>query len=155
MIKKTILFDEDSSYVLRFDLFNQPEMLSQINSGINDRNESYFLLNPNRSLDSKQMIPTYSDSFLPLTKWDVIRNNFDDIDFLNKRFDELREKEIDGKITDIEKHFLYEVLEKRIADFPNPYLPMDYEEGKSIAKRYKHLKREFHKKYGYKKKIKQ
>ena len=76
----------------------------------------------------------------------AIINNFYNLDFLNEKFDELREKEIDKKITEFEKFLLYEIIEKRIADFPNPYLLSDHKEAMDAVKKFKTLERNFNKK---------
>ncbi|MDE0118527.1 MAG: hypothetical protein OXM55_00775 [Bdellovibrionales bacterium] len=73
---------------------------------------------------------------IPYSEINSIFEKFHDIDFLNAKFDELKEKEIDNKITDFEQFLLYDILEKRILEFPNPYLPSDHEKGMAIIKRY-------------------
>ena len=75
-------------------------------------------------------------SLMPFSEINFIIENFHDVDFLNKKFNELREKEIDNKITTFEKILLYDILEKRILEFPNPHLPSDHEKGMEIIKRY-------------------
>ena len=82
----------------------------------------------------------------------IIRN-WDDLDCLNEKFDELREKEINNAISEFEKSLLKDVLKKRILEFPNPYLPFDYEEGQKAIRKYKVLEREFNRKYGDKSKL--
>lgn len=82
---------------------------------------------------------------LPQSDLDQILSNFNDLDFLNKKFDELREKEIDGHITDVEKILLYEVLEKRILEFPNPHVPSDHEEAIKAFKGFQTLEKNFRK----------
>ena len=73
---------------------------------------------------------------IPTSKINFIIDNFHDVDLLNIKFDELREKEINNNITEFEKILLYDVLEKRILEFPNPYLPSDHEKGMEIIRRY-------------------
>ena len=73
---------------------------------------------------------------IPFSEMNSIIKNFNDVDFLNIKFDELRKKEIDNKITEFEKILLYEILEKRILEFPNPHLPSDHKKGMEIIKRY-------------------
>ena len=77
----------------------------------------------------------------------IVIENFDNLDFLNKKFHELRKKEIDEHITEFEKILLYEVIEKRILEFPNPYLPKDHKRAMEISNRYLRLEREFDRKY--------
>ena len=79
----------------------------------------------------------------PFSEINSIIENFDDLDFFNKKFHELRTKEIDGHITEFEKILLYDIIEKRILEFPNPYLPKDHAQAMKAKKRYFHLKKEF------------
>ena len=83
----------------------------------------------------------------PFSEINSIIENFDDLDFLNKKFHELRKKEIDEHITEFEKILLYDIIEKRILEFPNPYLPKDHKRAKEISNRYLRLEREFDRKY--------
>ena len=90
--------------------------------------------------DSKEDIYLSSPSEI-----NSIIDNFYNLDFLNEKFDELREKEINQKITEFEKFLLYEIIEQRIADFPNPYLPSDHKEAMDAVKKFKSLERKFNK----------
>ena len=71
----------------------------------------------------------------------IIRN-WDDLDCLNEKFNELREKEINNTISEFEKSLLRDVLKKRILEFPNPYLPLDYKEAVEMSRKYRVLKTE-------------
>ena len=81
----------------------------------------------------------------PSSDIDSIAKNFYNLDFLTAKFHELREKEIDGHITDVEKILLYDIIEKRILEFPNPYLPKDHEQAMKARSRYLLLKKKFKK----------
>ena len=70
----------------------------------------------------------------------IIRN-WDDLDCLNEKFNELREKEINNTISEFEKSLLKDVLKKRILEFPNPYLPLDYKEAVEMSRKYGILKK--------------
>ena len=71
---------------------------------------------PQKKQQEKKVFVIYeyeNDSFpIPYSEINSIIKNFQDIDFLNAKFDELREKEIDNKITNFEKILLYDILEK-------------------------------------------
>ena len=69
------------------------------------------------------------------------------MDKLNEKFDELWEKEKEEKISEFEEYLLYNVVEKRILEFPNPYLPEDHEEGMKLVEKYSQIKRKFNRKY--------
>ena len=71
-----------------------------------------------------------------------IISNWDDLDCLNEKFNELREKEINNTISEFEKSLLRDVLKKRILEFPNPYLPLDYKEAVEMSRKYGVLKTE-------------
>ena len=82
--------------------------------------------------------------FLPSEIHSILENS-DNLDFLTAKFHKLREKEIDGHITDFEKILLYDIIEKRILEFPNPYLPKDHEQAMKARSRYLLLKKKFKK----------
>lgn len=71
----------------------------------------------------------------------IIRN-WDDLDCLNEKFNELREKENNNTLSEFEKSLLRDVLKKRILEFPNPYLPLDYKEAVEMSRKYGVLKTE-------------
>lgn len=98
---------------------------------------------------SQREVGIIKDDIYPflLSAINSVIENFDNLDFLNKKFDELREKETEGHITTFEKFLLYEIIEKRILEFPNPYLPKDHDRAMEISNRYLRLEREFDKKY--------
>ena len=81
------------------------------------------------------------------THINFINKNWDNVDKLNEKFDELREKETKEKITEFEEYLLYNVVEKRILEFPNPYLPEDHEEGMKLVEKYSQIVRKFDRKY--------
>lgn len=81
------------------------------------------------------------------THINFINKNWDDVDKLNEKFDELREKETKETIAEFEEHLLYNVVEKRILEFPNPYLPEDHEEGLKLVEKYSQIERKFNRKY--------
>ncbi len=89
------------------------------------------------NLDNYDRLPIDHDSF--------INNNWNDLSLLNEKFYELREKEKNGDITDHEKNLLYNVIEKRILEFPNPYLSSDHKKNKEAMGQYLSLEREFYK----------
>ena len=64
----------------------------------------------------------------------IIRN-FNNFDFLNEKFDELREKEMEGTLTAFEKS-LMDVVVKKILELPNPYRPPDHEKGMALVRKY-------------------
>ena len=74
------------------------------------------------------------------THMSFIDRNWGNLDCLNEKFDELREKEINNTISEVEKSILKDVLKKRILEFPNPYLPLDYKESVEMSKKYGILK---------------
>ena len=84
--------------------------------------------------------------YFPVNEISQISNNLNDLNFLIEKFDELREKEINGNITGFEQTLLYEVIEKKISEFPNPHLPSDHEEAITAIKSFKLLKRKNNKK---------
>ena len=77
-----------------------------------------------------------------------IMKHWGDMDFFEKKFDELKEKEMDGSLSELERIILYKVIEKRLLAFPNPFLPSDHEEIMQTKSEYKLIKRQFQKKYG-------
>ena len=87
-------------------------------------------------------------SFLPKESYvNFLTENWNNVDKLNEKFNELRRKEIEEKITGLEKYLLYDVIEKRILEFPNPYLPKDYESGMKLVEKYLQIERKFDRKY--------
>ena len=80
---------------------------------------------------------------------DSITENLNDIEFLNEKFDDLREKEINNTLTELEK-ILLSTVEERILEFPNPYLPSDYKDGINTIKRIDALEKRFGKKHSQK-----
>ena len=117
-----------------------------------------FQKNPSPQKDS---IPPYGNSdflsiisksemeyFLSLkSELNFILERFHDISFLTEKFDELREKEINNTLTGFERILLYEVIEKRILEFPNPYLPSHHEKAENVIKKLDSLEKSFNKKY--------
>lgn len=81
----------------------------------------------------------------------TVMENFDNLDFLNMKFNQLREKELDNKITELEKMLLYDIIEKRILEFPNPYLPINNQKTEEIKNKYLLLEKKFDKKHTIKK----
>ena len=81
------------------------------------------------------------------THINFINRNWDNVDKLNEKFNELRRKEIEEKITMFEKCLLYDVIEIRILEFPNPYLPKDHEEGMKLVEKYSRIEKRFDRKY--------
>ena len=73
---------------------------------------------------------------------DFIIKNWNNLDCLNEKFDELREKEINNELNEIEKSLLKNVLKKRILEFPNPYLPLDHKEAVEMSRKYGILDKE-------------
>ena len=71
-----------------------------------------------------------------------IIKNWDSLDCLNEKFNELREKEINNTISAFEKSLLRGALKKRILEFPNPYLPLDHKEAVEMSRKYGILKKE-------------
>lgn len=69
-----------------------------------------------------------------------------DIDFLNKKFDELKEKEIDGTITNFEKVLLH-IVETQILKLPNPLVDQEHKEAMEEVKKFQLLKSQFNQKY--------
>ena len=80
-------------------------------------------------------LPTAHHMSFIIRKWD-------DLDCLNEKFNELREKEINNTISEFEKSLLKDVLKKRILELPNPYLPLDYKEAVEMSRKYGILKKE-------------
>jgi len=76
-----------------------------------------------------------------------IMKHWDNVDFFERKFDELKEKEMSNTLAEFEKKLLYEVVEKRLLEFPNPFLPKDYEKLMSTKGEYKRVVSWFHKKY--------
>ena len=76
------------------------------------------------------------------THMSFIIRNWNDLDCLNEKFNELREKEINNTLSEFEKSLLKDVLKKRILEFPNPYLPLDHKEAVEMSRKYGILKRE-------------
>ena len=76
-----------------------------------------------------------------------IQKNWDNVDFFENKFDELKKKEMNGSLNEFEKTILYKVIEKRLLDFPNPFLPSDHEEIKQTKSEYKLIMSQFRKKY--------
>ena len=70
--------------------------------------------------------------------------------FLIEKFDELREKERNGNISNFEQ-ILYEIIEKKIPDLPNPHFPSDHEEAINAINNFQVLKKQYNKKYKTKK----
>ena len=92
------------------------------------------------------------EMYLSLTSdLNAVIENFDNLDFLNMKFHELRKKELDNKITQSEKMLLYEVIEKRILEFPNPYLPKNNKKTEEIKSKYLLLEKKIDRKYKTKK----
>ena len=80
---------------------------------------------------------------LPSTNhMNFIIKNWHNLDCLNEKFNELREKEINNIISEFEKTLLKDVLKKRILEFPNPYLPPDHKKAIQMSKKYGILKKE-------------
>lgn len=75
-----------------------------------------------------------------------IYENANNIDFLNKRFDELRERQIDNTITNFEK-FLFSVIEERILKLPNPLIDEEHKKAMDEVKKFNLLKTQFNQKY--------
>ena len=75
-----------------------------------------------------------------------IYENANDIDFLNKRFDELRERQIDNTITNFEKFLLY-VIEDRISKLPNPLMDEEHKKAMDEVRKFNLLKTQFNQKY--------
>jgi len=69
--------------------------------------------------------------------------NWNNVDFFEKKFDELKEKEMNNTLTKFEEKFLYEVIEKKLLDFPNPFLPKDHEELMKTKSEYKTIVNKF------------
>ena len=92
------------------------------------------------------------DMYLSLTSdINIVMEKFDNLEFLSMKFNELREKELDNKITSLEKNLLYDIIEKRILEFPNPYWPINHKKTEKIKNKYLLLEKEFDKKYKIKK----
>ena len=71
-----------------------------------------------------------------------IIKNWNNLDCLNEKFDELRKKEINNELSEFEKSLLKNVLKKRILEFPNPYLPPDHKEAVEMSRKYGILNKE-------------
>ena len=113
-----------------------------------------FIFESQESINLKEKYKTNQEEdiyYFPKNQISQISNNLNDLSFLLEKFDELREKEINGNITEFEQILLYEVIEKQISDFPNPHLPSDHEEATTAIKSFKLLKRQNNKKYKNKK----
>lgn len=79
---------------------------------------------------------------VPSNEISHIFDNLDNLDFLQEKFDELREKEIDGNITEFETILLYEIIEKQILKFPNPHLPLDHDEAIKAVKKFQTIEKQ-------------
>ena len=102
----------------------------------NDYKSDYDLL------ISYQIISIIKKEFLPNQgHLNFIIQNWYNLDSLNDKYYELNEKKMNNTISPFEKELLYSVLKTRILEFPNPHLPLDYEESKQITKEYKLLKK--------------
>ena len=113
-----------------------------------------FIFERQESINQKEQYQTKQQEdiyYFPINEISQISNNLNDLSFLLEKFDELREKEVNGTITGFEQILLYEVIEKKISDFPNPHLPLDHEEAITAIKSFKLLKRQNNKKYKNKK----
>ena len=114
--------------------------------------QKYKNLNQQIIYDEQQII--YDEYFSLASDINSVFTNFENLDFLNEKFYDLKEKENEGHITEFEKLLLYEIIEKRILEIPNPYWPKDHEEGMEISKKYLRLEKEInrkHRKKGFKK----
>ena len=76
------------------------------------------------------------DDIPKATHISFIIRNWDNLDCLNEKFNELKEKESNNTISEFEKSLLNDVLKKRILEFPNPYLPLDYKEAIEMNRKY-------------------
>ena len=92
--------------------------------------------------DFKTGLPKEYDNLPTAHHMSFIIRNWDDLDCLNEKFNELREKEINNTISEFETSLLKDVLKKRILEFPNPYLPLDYKEAVEMSRKYGILKKE-------------
>ena len=92
--------------------------------------------------DFKNGLTREYDHLPTATHMSFIIRNWNDLDCLNEKFNELREKEINNTLSEFEKSLLRDVLKKRILEFPNPYLPLDHKEVVEMSRKYGILKRE-------------
>ena len=83
-----------------------------------------------------QRIMKNQDDIPKATHISFIIRNWDNLDCLNEKFNELKEKESNNTISEFEKSLLNDVLKKRILEFPNPYLPLDYKEAIEMNRKY-------------------
>ena len=94
-------------------------------------------------LDTKKVEDVYFDKagiLLSNSEMTSIIRNFNNFDFLNEKFDELREKEMEGTITAFQKS-LMDVVVKKILELPNPYRPPDHEKGMALVIKYDLIER--------------
>ena len=73
--------------------------------------------------------------------------NWNDVKFFEEKFDELKEKEMNETLSEFEKTFLYEIVDKRLLAFDNPFLPKDHKELMATKNEYRSVVNEFNKKY--------
>ena len=106
---------------------------------LNDDKLSPVLLSFKPSpLETKKVEDVYVDRagiLLSNSEMASIIRNFNNFDFLNEKFDELREKEMEGTLTAFEKS-LMDVVVKKILELPNPYRPPDHEKGMALVRKY-------------------
>ena len=101
-----------------------------------------FIFDPPEIIDSREEY-NKSEYEIPINEISQIYNNLNNLSFLIDKFDELREKEINGNITSFEQILLHEVIEKKILDLPNSHLPSDHEEAISAINNFQMLKRQY------------
>ena len=129
---------ENVIHFLKNDL-NDEHSPAQSFSVLQEGNISYL----NR--DSYDDLPTANHMSFIIRNWD-------DLNCLNEKFDELREKEIDNIISDFERDLMRNLLEKRISEFPNPHLPSDHKDAMDAIEKFRFLEGKLNKKTKYKNK---
>ena len=106
-----------------------------------------------RDFMDKEYYPKEWDGYLDKNTERILEvvKNWNDIDFFEDKFDELKEKEMAGELTNFEKKLLYEIIDSRLLDFPkgpeNPFFPNDYEQLMVTKNEYKSVVNKFNKKY--------
>ena len=131
-----ISFDESHSYLL-FDVTDRKDVFRvQDENVVRD-----FMDREYYSKEWDRYEAQATEYILPFEK------NWNDVKFFEEKFDELKEKEMNGTLSEFEKKLLYEVVDKRLLAFDNPFLPKDHTELMAAKNEYRAVVNEFNEKY--------
>lgn len=110
-----------------------------------DSNETSHAVIISRDFMDKEYYPKWNFFYESLFIEYIIPalKQWDNVDFFEKKFDELKEKEMKNTLTEFEENFLYQVIEKRLLEFPNPFLPRDHKELMATKNEYRTVVNKF------------